>query len=185
MAASDAAREALVLAALDLHRRKGTPWAVRELFRVIGLGEIEIVEGRGGWRRDGQRYRDGFAVRGSRPDLRSLCRRDGDRKRDGFPVRSTLPRARTAWKRDGFRRRDGFVARGASGACWPWYLIEVQQPLSAAQIALATSALEDLAPARSRLYGIFLSHQRTLTRDAESVEIGPVRDGGYFRNPEP
>ncbi|VCM19316.1 phage tail protein I [Burkholderia pseudomallei] len=46
LAESDDARRALIKGSLALHRRKGTPWAVREIVRRLGFGEIEIQEGR-------------------------------------------------------------------------------------------------------------------------------------------
>ena len=35
----------LIARAIELHRQKGTPWAVREVLRQLGFGEIEIDEG--------------------------------------------------------------------------------------------------------------------------------------------
>lgn len=64
MAESDAARRQLLKRAFELHRYKGTPYAIRLIFRLLGLGEVDILEGRGGRRRDGTWRRDGFIVRG-------------------------------------------------------------------------------------------------------------------------
>lgn len=35
----------LIQGAVELHRKKGTPWAIREVLRKLGFGEIEIDEG--------------------------------------------------------------------------------------------------------------------------------------------
>ncbi|CAJ4030159.1 phage tail protein I [Burkholderia pseudomallei] len=64
LAESDDARRALIKGSLALHRRKGTPWAVREIVRRLGFGEIEIQEGRVAKRRDGTARRDGNYVHG-------------------------------------------------------------------------------------------------------------------------
>lgn len=38
-------KRALIKSAIELHRRKGTPWSIREVLRKLGLGEIELDEG--------------------------------------------------------------------------------------------------------------------------------------------
>ena len=48
LAESDAKRRSLIKGAYELHRYKGTPWAVREIVRRLGFGEIEIIEGHNG-----------------------------------------------------------------------------------------------------------------------------------------
>lgn len=45
VADSDNSKRALIKAAVELHRKKGTPWSIREVFRRLGLGEIDIDEG--------------------------------------------------------------------------------------------------------------------------------------------
>ncbi len=45
LAESDDAKRNLIKSAAELHRFKGTPWAIREVFRVLGFGEIRIDEG--------------------------------------------------------------------------------------------------------------------------------------------
>lgn len=45
MADSAESKRALIKSAVELHRRKGTPWAIRAVLRKLGLGEIEIDEG--------------------------------------------------------------------------------------------------------------------------------------------
>ena len=38
-------KRALIKSAIELHRRKGTPWAIREVLRKLGLGEVGLDEG--------------------------------------------------------------------------------------------------------------------------------------------
>jgi phage tail P2-like protein len=64
LAESDDARRALIRGAIELHRYKGTPWAIREVIRRLGLGEVEIIEGLGGRIRDGSIRREGLYVHG-------------------------------------------------------------------------------------------------------------------------
>lgn len=45
LADSEHSKRALIKSAVDLHRHKGTPYAIREVLRKLGLGEIEIDEG--------------------------------------------------------------------------------------------------------------------------------------------
>lgn len=45
LAESDPARRALIKSAIELHRFKGTPWAIREVIRNLGYGEIVLIEG--------------------------------------------------------------------------------------------------------------------------------------------
>lgn len=47
-ARSDDARRAVIFDSINIHRRKGTPWAIRALVRALGFGEITIVERLGG-----------------------------------------------------------------------------------------------------------------------------------------
>jgi len=37
-------RRALIRRALDLHRHRGTPWAIREAVKALGYADAEIVE---------------------------------------------------------------------------------------------------------------------------------------------
>ncbi|CAE6810733.1 hypothetical protein R69658_05389 [Paraburkholderia aspalathi] len=64
LAESEEARRALIKGSLALHRKKGTPWAVREVIRRLGFGEVELVEGRLPRRRDGSITRNGDYVHG-------------------------------------------------------------------------------------------------------------------------
>lgn len=45
LAETSAERRALIRRALALHRRKGTPWSMREAIRSLGYADAEIVEG--------------------------------------------------------------------------------------------------------------------------------------------
>lgn len=45
LAESDGSKRGLIKAAIELHRYKGTPWAIREVLRRLGFGEVEIDEG--------------------------------------------------------------------------------------------------------------------------------------------
>jgi phage tail P2-like protein len=58
-AKSDDARRALILNSIEIHRRKGTPWAIRLLIRSLGFGEVDILERVGGRIHDGTIRRDG------------------------------------------------------------------------------------------------------------------------------
>jgi phage tail P2-like protein len=64
LAESQDARRALIRGSLALHRKKGTPWAVREVIRRLGFGEVTLVEGRIARRRDGSVVRNGDYVHG-------------------------------------------------------------------------------------------------------------------------
>lgn len=58
-ARSDDARRAMVLESIRIHRRKGTPWAVRALIRALGFGEVTIIERVGGLTHNGRANYDG------------------------------------------------------------------------------------------------------------------------------
>lgn len=45
LADSDGSKRGIIKKAVELHRHKGTPWAIREVLRLLGFGEIEIDEG--------------------------------------------------------------------------------------------------------------------------------------------
>lgn len=66
LAESDEAKRNLIARAVDLHRHKGTPWAMREIIRQLGFGEIEIIEGLFDKRHDGAIRRDGTYYHGDR-----------------------------------------------------------------------------------------------------------------------
>lgn len=64
LAESDTARRRLIKGAYELHRYKGTPWAIREIVRRLGFGEIQIIEGMGNKQHDGEIVRDGTYAHG-------------------------------------------------------------------------------------------------------------------------
>lgn len=65
LAESTEAKRKLIKRAVELHRYKGTPWAMREIIRQLGFGEVLIDEG-GLKKHNGLiRLRNGFHRRGS------------------------------------------------------------------------------------------------------------------------
>ena len=64
LAESDQTRRKLIKGAYQLHRMKGTPWAIREIVRRLGLGEVEIIEGLGNKKHNGEIRRDGTYTHG-------------------------------------------------------------------------------------------------------------------------
>lgn len=67
LAESDDARRKLIKGAYELHRYKGTPWAIREIVRRLGFGQVQILEGLGNLRHDGRARRNGVYTYGE-PD---------------------------------------------------------------------------------------------------------------------
>ncbi|TKC83457.1 phage tail protein I [Trinickia terrae] len=65
LAESDEARRALIKGAIRLHEKRGTPWAIREVIRRLGFGEVELTEGRNVRRRDGTARYSGEWVHGN------------------------------------------------------------------------------------------------------------------------
>lgn len=66
LAESEDARRELVKGSIALHRYKGTPWAVREVVRRLGFGEITLIEGLSGRPRNGSIRHDGVYLHGER-----------------------------------------------------------------------------------------------------------------------
>lgn len=64
LAESEDAKRSLIKNSAQLHRYKGTPWAVREVIRLLGFGEVTLQEGLGNQVRDGSIIRDGSHVHG-------------------------------------------------------------------------------------------------------------------------
>lgn len=64
LAESDDAKRKLIKGAYELHRHKGTPWAIREIVRRLGFGEVQIQEGFGNKRHNGEIRRDGLHTHG-------------------------------------------------------------------------------------------------------------------------
>ena len=65
LAESDDARRKLIKGAYELHRYKGTPWAIREIVRRLGFGEVQIIEGLTGQTYDGSINYNGSHVYGA------------------------------------------------------------------------------------------------------------------------
>lgn len=64
LAESDDAKRKLIKGAYELHRHKGTPWAIREIVRRLGFGEVQILEGLGGRTHNGDIHYDGLYAYG-------------------------------------------------------------------------------------------------------------------------
>ena len=62
LAESITAKRELLKIAIKLHQKKGTRWAIRNLIRALGLGEVDIVEGQGIRFRDGTYRRNGIKL---------------------------------------------------------------------------------------------------------------------------
>lgn len=58
------ARRNLIKSAAELHRFKGTPWAIREVIRLLGFGEVKIQEGFNNQTYNGAITHDGTHVHG-------------------------------------------------------------------------------------------------------------------------
>lgn len=56
---TDTKKRALLKKAIVLHKKKGTPWAIREALKAIGYVDVEIIEGAGGIQYDGTVDHDG------------------------------------------------------------------------------------------------------------------------------
>lgn len=53
------AKRRLIERSVDIHKKKGTVWSIREVFRMLNLGEIEIIENIARLKYDGvNRYND-------------------------------------------------------------------------------------------------------------------------------
>ncbi|OLF53872.1 phage tail protein [Pseudomonas chlororaphis] len=64
LAESDDAKRSLIKGSAELHRHKGTPWAIREVIRLLGFGEVTIQEGMGNQVRNGSITRNATYVHG-------------------------------------------------------------------------------------------------------------------------
>lgn len=63
-AESDEQKRELMRRTLDIHRHKGTIWSIREVFRILGIGEIDILENVGLLRYDGENSYNGVYIHG-------------------------------------------------------------------------------------------------------------------------
>ncbi|APC14517.1 phage tail protein [Pseudomonas frederiksbergensis] len=65
LAESEEAKRNLIKSAAELHRFKGTPWAMREVIRLLGFGEVVLQEGLNNQVHNGSITRDGSHVHGA------------------------------------------------------------------------------------------------------------------------
>ncbi|WP_433886052.1 phage tail protein [Pseudomonas vranovensis] len=129
LAESSDARRNLIKNAAELHRYKGTPWALREVIRLLGFGEITLQEGLSNQRRDGTIARDGTYVHGDpsswpvyRVFLKKLITNDQAALLRRLLLSIAPARCRlvsldytsVAIRHNGFARRDGQYNRGSS-----------------------------------------------------------------------
>ena len=66
LAESEEARRQLIKTAVRIKKRNGTPWAIRQVFRSLGLGEITLIEGVGDVHYDGSACYDGTFYHGDK-----------------------------------------------------------------------------------------------------------------------
>ena len=59
---TDEEKRTLIKKAIDLHRYKGTPWAIKEALKAVGYQDAEIQEGIAGVYYDGTLSYDGYEV---------------------------------------------------------------------------------------------------------------------------
>ena len=64
LAESEEAKRSLIKNSAQLHRYKGTPWAIREIVRLLGFGEITLQEGLSNRIHNGSITRNGAYVHG-------------------------------------------------------------------------------------------------------------------------
>ncbi|EKT4469985.1 phage tail protein [Pseudomonas putida] len=129
LAESADARRNLIKSAAELHRYKGTPWAIREVIRLLGFGEITLQEGLGNQVRDGSIVRDGTHVHGDPgawPLYRVFLNQPITNEQAALmrrlllsvaPARCrlvSLDYAAVAIRHNGFARRDGQYNHGSS-----------------------------------------------------------------------
>lgn len=129
LAESDAKRRSLIKGAYELHRYKGTPWAVREIVRRLGFGEIEIIEGLNGKYHNGEISRDGRFSHGHGPhwahyritlkqpvtnEQAALLRRTLQAFAPARCVLDALDYTRMALRHNGRALRDGTFNRGTA-----------------------------------------------------------------------
>lgn len=66
LATDDPARRRLIKQAIKLHRKKGTPYAIKLFLKALDMGEVRLHEGGRHKQHDAViKYRDGFHLRGS------------------------------------------------------------------------------------------------------------------------
>ena len=101
LATTDETRRDLLRRAIEIHRRKGTPWAIREAFRAVGFPEIQIEEGYGKPAYGGTRLFDGqayYSPMGAWGDFGVTVGRRADGTRIGPATRALLRGIIETWK---------------------------------------------------------------------------------------
>ncbi len=129
LAESDDARRKLIKGAYELHRKKGTPWAIREIVRRLGFGEVEIIEGLSNKKHNGEIRRDGRYTHGhadrwayyrilmSAPitnDQAAMLRKTLAAFAPARCVLASLDYQQAALRHNGRARRDGQFNRGTA-----------------------------------------------------------------------
>lgn len=129
LAESEDAKRDLIKNSAQLHRYKGTPWAIREVIRLLGFGEVTIQEGLNNQVRDGSINRDGNHVHGDPaawPLYRVFLQRVITNDQAALlrrlllsvaPARCrlvSLDYSSVAIRHNGFARRDGQYNHGSS-----------------------------------------------------------------------
>jgi phage tail P2-like protein len=129
LAESREAKRNLIKNSAQIHRFKGTPWAIREVIRLLGFGEVTIQEGLNNQVRDGTISRDGSHVHGDpsawalyRVRLRRAITNDQAALLRRLLLSVAPARCRlialdyssVAIRHNGFARRDGQYNRGSS-----------------------------------------------------------------------
>ncbi|CAN7259807.1 phage tail protein I [Variovorax sp. LjRoot84] len=129
-ARSEEARRAVILDSINIHRRKGTPWAIRALIRALGFGEVFIIERVGGITRNGFASHNGEYPRAPISSTWATYKVVFDRpitNHQAERIRSLLPSvaparchlvglryAAVANSHNGATRRDGAFNRGSA-----------------------------------------------------------------------
>ena len=128
-ATSVEAQRNLILASNEIHRHKGTRWAIRTLLRALGFGEVVFSERIGGLPRNGTWHRDGEYTRASLEETwatyrivfsRRITNAQADRIRALLPsvAPATLPPARPGLHR---RRSQPQRRAHARRLLQPWH----------------------------------------------------------------
>lgn len=63
-ASTESQQRELIRQSIAIRRKKGTIAAVREVFRAVGFGDVEIDQGNNQYRADGSQLADGFCTAG-------------------------------------------------------------------------------------------------------------------------
>lgn len=123
-------KKEIIKASLELHRRKGTPFSIREILRKLGFGEVILIEGLSNVKRNKTIKRNAAAMRGDDKSWayysiefnRRISKQDAifirEVLRNYAPTRSVL--ASMVFEkhnilRNGTYTRNGEYSRGESG----------------------------------------------------------------------